>query len=79
MLDVAPGLGLLASGGGLLTVAESVSQTLAGFTALLVALPMLVGFVLVLAGIVGVLPKWWGPKWYRDKTRNQPRPRWNGF
>lgn len=80
LLAVAPGLGLLVFGGGLMTAAAGLPEVAAGLVVLVLAVPMLAGFTLVLAGIVGALPRWWGPKWYREKLRTERRPpTWTGF
>jgi hypothetical protein len=61
MLAVVPGLGLL-----IFTVGLGVLFRLSGPAAsLLMAVPILVGVVLELAGIFALLPRWWGPAWYR--------------
>jgi hypothetical protein len=58
-LGLMPGLGLLVLSVGVLAM---------GGTSLApaVALPALLGVVLELAGILDVLPGWWGPRWYRQ-------------
>jgi hypothetical protein len=58
VLALVPGLGLIVLSAGVLTVAGTSA-------ALLVALPFLLGAVLELAGIFDVVPRWWGPAWYR--------------
>jgi hypothetical protein len=62
VLAVAPGLGLLILGGGLLALFGTSA-------ALLVAPLMLAGLVLELAGMLALLPGWWGPGWYRRLPR----------
>jgi hypothetical protein len=64
VLGLLPGLGLLVLGGGLLALAGTA-------VALAVALPMLLGAVLELAGMSSLLPGWWGPKWYRQLPRDR--------
>jgi hypothetical protein len=59
-LGVVPGLGLILLGVGVLTLAGPA-------VALLVALPVLAGLVLEVAGMFAVLPRWWGPRWYRSR------------
>ena len=59
VLGVTPGLGLILLGAGILALAGT-------FAALLVALPVLLGAVLELAGMFDLLPRWWGPRWYRE-------------
>ena len=64
MLAVVPGLGLILVGvGGLALVGTGV--------ALLVAPPVLLGLVLELAGIFALLPRWWGPRWYRRRPAGE--------
>jgi hypothetical protein len=60
-LGVVPGLGLILLGVGVLTLAGT-------GVAVLVALPVLVGLVLELAGMFALLPRWWGPRWYRRRS-----------
>jgi hypothetical protein len=59
MLGVVPGLGLIALSVGVVTLAGT-------SVALVVVLPFLFGALLELAGMLDVLPRWWGPGWYRD-------------
>lgn len=79
MLAVAPGFGIMTFGGGALLAARATSDELYDLGALVLGPPMLVAVVLVLLGILGLLPKWWGPRWYREKVRRQRRPPWYGF
>lgn len=79
VLGVLPGLGVLVSGGGLMAMTRGMGEALFGATVLVVGLPMLVGVVLEFAGMFGLLPKWWGPRWYRDKVRKQRRKPFYGF
>jgi lysylphosphatidylglycerol synthetase-like protein (DUF2156 family) len=65
VLAVLPGLGLLVLGGGLLS--------LLGTAAALLLVPMLLGAVLALMGMLMLVPRWWGPRWYR---RLPPSRRW---
>jgi len=63
VLGVVPGLGLIVVSGGVLT--------LAGTAAALPLTPLfLVGAVLELAGIFDLLPRRWGPAWYRGRARS---------
>jgi len=63
-LGVAPGLGLLLVGAGVLTAGGAPA-------ALPVAPLLLAGAVLELAGIFALLPGWWGPRWYRQRRRGR--------
>lgn len=68
VLGVAPGLGLMVGSvvlGGLFGMSELV--------ALLVTAPVLLGLVLELAGIFALLPRWWGPRWYRQMSPAERR------
>ncbi|MFG1793714.1 hypothetical protein [Nocardia sp. NPDC049149] len=65
LFAVAPGLGLLTLGGGALSFAQRVAPGVFGLVTSVVALPMLFGAVLVVAGMVH-LPSWWAPRWYRS-------------
>jgi len=64
VLAAAPGLGLLILGGGLLALFGT-------SVALLIAPLMLIGLVLELAGMLALLPGWWGPAWYRRLPRGR--------
>ncbi len=59
MLGVAPGLALIVLPMGILTI------TGPSLAPLLVPL-VLFGFLLDLAGMFSLLPRWWGPRWYRE-------------
>jgi hypothetical protein len=58
-LGVAPGLGLIVFGVGLLTI-------FGPELTLVVAPPVLLGVVLELAGMFSLIPRWWSPRWYRE-------------
>ncbi|ADD40692.1 hypothetical protein [Stackebrandtia nassauensis] len=74
VLGIAPGLGGLVTSGGILAIVKTAAAPLFDMTALLLALPMLASILVELAGIVGFLPKWWGPKWYREKIKTERKP-----
>ena len=71
MLAVLPGLGLLIVG---IEVGKLIGTS--GANSLLLLLPILLGAVLELAGMLDLLPRWWGPAWYRhlppDQRRSDP-------
>jgi hypothetical protein len=61
MLGLVPGLGLLVC-----TVGLGVLFGLSGpLASVLLAVPFLIGLLLELAGMFALIPRWWGPGWYR--------------
>ncbi|MBJ7610074.1 MAG: hypothetical protein JF887_11690 [Candidatus Dormibacteraeota bacterium] len=70
VLGVAPGVALVT---GTVVLGMLFGGT-SDLMAVLVVLPILVGIVLILAGIFALLPRWWGPRWYRNLSAGQRRP-----
>lgn len=73
MLGVVPGLGVLVLCGGMLALTEKHFRSVFDTLALVVALPMLAAVVLEVVSMLGLLPRWWGPKWYRDAVKGEGR------
>ncbi|HEX6467579.1 MAG TPA: hypothetical protein VF069_00680 [Streptosporangiaceae bacterium] len=72
MLGAVPGLGLL-----IFTIGLAIVFDLSGpVISPLLAVPLLVGVVLLLAGGLDLLPKWWGPAWFKKLPARRRHPRW---
>jgi hypothetical protein len=66
MLGLVPGLGLIILGVGLLTL-------IGPWFVAVIGLPLLFGAVLEFAVIFAQLPRWWGPRWYRQMSEAERR------
>jgi hypothetical protein len=66
MLGVVPGIGLIVFCVGLLTLTGP-------WITLLIALPVLFGAALEFSVIFARLPRWWGPKWFREMSEAERR------
>jgi hypothetical protein len=66
MLGVVPGIGLIVFCVGVLTATGP-------WMTLLIALPVLFGAALEFSVIFARLPRWWGPRWFREMSEAERR------